>query len=167
MFIWFTDCITIHVCLYLFPELGDHSGWYCLDYAHNFDVSLSRVKDTMERADATKISPEEFIERYEKPYKPVVITNAQCDWQANYKWSKQVRFLWSSLASGGSLSLIACLQRLAKKYRNQKFKCGEDDDGYSVKLKMKYFIAYMDHNQDDSPLYIFDSSFGEVSPLIN
>lgn len=36
---------------------------------------------------------------------------------------------------------------------------GEDDDGYRIRIKFKYFMEYLVYNQDDSPLYLFESSF--------
>jgi len=124
------------------PELNEHGAWYRNNYVDTFPLDIEKIKtrDNLPRIDATTTTPEEFIENYEGTYEPVVITNSQKDWIANEKWT---------------------VKRLTKKYRNQKFKCGEDDDGYSVKLKMKYYVQYMANNHDDSPLYIFDSSFGD------
>ena len=32
------------------------------------------------------------------------------------------------------------MQSLLERFGNEKFKVGEDDDGYPVKLKLKYFF---------------------------
>ncbi|XP_012150133.1 bifunctional arginine demethylase and lysyl-hydroxylase PSR isoform X2 [Megachile rotundata] len=121
------------------PELGDKTAWIQHGYSKNFE-SFWNFTDNVDRIEESKVSTEEFIEKYEKPYKPVIIQGVQNGWKAQYKWT---------------------IERLVKKYRNQKFKCGEDNEGYSVKMKMKYYVRYMLNNDDDSPLYIFDSSFGE------
>lgn len=120
------------------PELED-SDWCEHKYVDNFSEFRCFV-DNVDRIHLNNVSLEEFIKRYEKPGKPIVIKGVQDNWRARSKWT---------------------ISKLGKKYRNQKFKCGEDNEGYSVKLKMKYYIEYMRENQDDSPLYIFDSSFGE------
>uniref|UniRef100_A0A915LBM5 JmjC domain-containing protein n=1 Tax=Romanomermis culicivorax TaxID=13658 RepID=A0A915LBM5_ROMCU len=121
------------------PELKNF-GWETLNLYQRFDCDIDKCRDDLERINGSVFSVEKFVEKYERPNIPVILTNVQLDWQANEKWT---------------------ISRLNKKYRNQKFKCGEDDDGYSVKIKMKYFIDYMYNQKDDSPLYIFDSSFGD------
>lgn len=121
------------------PELNEKGDWIAEKYADRFD-DFTNFTDNVDRINCDDIDCEVFIEQYEKPYKPVVILGLQNDWKALQKWT---------------------LDRLSKKYRNQKFKCGEDNEGYSVKMKMKYYVQYMKASKDDSPLYIFDSSFGE------
>nr|XP_023019091.1 bifunctional arginine demethylase and lysyl-hydroxylase PSR [Leptinotarsa decemlineata] len=121
------------------PELNTKESWKQQGYSSDFERFKDFV-DNCERIDQTKTSQREFISKYELPYQPVVITGCQSGWKANEKWN---------------------LEKLARKYRNQKFKCGEDNEGYSVKMKMKYYIHYMVNTKDDSPLYIFDSNFGE------
>ncbi|KFD50888.1 hypothetical protein M514_08201 [Trichuris suis] len=98
-------------------------------------------QDNVERVDGTKLTIDDFVRKYEKPRVPVVLTKLVRQWPASRKWT---------------------VERLLRKFGDELFKCGEDDDGYSVKLKLKYFIEYIDCQKDDSPLYVFDSSFGRV-----
>ena len=43
-----------------------------------------------------------------------------------------------------------------KRYGNVSFKIGEDDKGKKLKIPMKYYLEYLIHNTDDSPLYLFE-----------
>jgi len=122
------------------PELSTAQLWVDKDYAHTFDHDWRKVNDVLERIHVKEVSEKEFIDRFEAPYVPVAIRGVTDNWPATPKWT---------------------LERLTKKYRNQKFKCGEDNEGYSVKMKMKYYVEYLKTACDDSPLYIFDSSYGD------
>ncbi|XP_017774027.1 PREDICTED: bifunctional arginine demethylase and lysyl-hydroxylase PSR [Nicrophorus vespilloides] len=121
------------------PELSTKESWTQMGYADDF-AGFWDFEDNCDRVIESDCSMADFVDKYESKYKPVVIQGSQDNWKAQKKWT---------------------LEKLGKKYRNQKFKCGEDNEGYSVKMKMKYYINYMLTTKDDSPLYIFDSNFGE------
>eukprot|EP00960_Hanusia_phi_P041938 755226-Hanusia_phi.AAC.3 len=98
---------------------------------------------------------QDFIERFEIPCKPCVITGLldrlsvyTLRWPAMHKWS---------------------FPYFAEKYGAARFKCGEDDDGYKVKLRLDYFAHYLRNGAklDDSPLYVFDADFGDEGKVGN
>eukprot|EP01031_Cornospumella_fuschlensis_P031830 gene31830-38488_t len=104
----------------------------------------SGVNSSIVHLDAYSISADEFRGKYEASNIPCVISRIpqKEGWSAVQNWT---------------------LQRLKKSYGERMFKCGEDDDGYKIKMKLKYFLSYLRENKDDSPLYIFDSNFYEDS----
>ena len=100
----------------------------------------------IDRVHCDHISEKDFIARYEEPAIPVVIGGIpqREGWAAlQGKWTD-----WEWLRTNLG-------ERL--------FKVGEDDDGYKVKVKFKYFMRYLRENSDDSPLYVFDSTFDDDS----
>ncbi|VDL79064.1 unnamed protein product [Nippostrongylus brasiliensis] len=118
------------------PEL-QKCGWDVYNHAKLF--KLPPLEKEMDRVDGRLMSVEEFQEKYERPSIPCVFTGLTENWSAHENWT---------------------IRNLSKKYGNAFFKVGEDKMQNDVFLKMKYFAEYMRENEDDSPLYIFDSDFG-------
>ncbi|CEG39994.1 histone arginine [Plasmopara halstedii] len=105
----------------------------------------------IKREHCSELSVKRFIEEYELPVIPVIIDGVPEveGWGAIKRWS---------------------LKKLRKKYKRVELKCGEDDYGKSVRIKFKYFFSYLTSQTDDSPLYIFDSSFDDhvdTKPLLD
>lgn len=118
------------------------ADWNKARYAESGMIEQIRasIREEVPRIRASDVSEADFINRFERASKPVLISQLCDSWEATSKWS---------------------LERLLADYGGEKFKVGEDDDGYAVYVKLKYFIRYMLDNNDDSPLYVFDSSFAE------
>jgi len=85
--------IEIYIYIYIhFTELSDKYAWYAHSYANNFKP-FTKVQENVERIDMEIVSPEVFVEKYERPYKPVVIRGLQNNWRASYKWTLEVYFV--------------------------------------------------------------------------
>uniref|UniRef100_A0AC34RAH6 JmjC domain-containing protein n=1 Tax=Panagrolaimus sp. JU765 TaxID=591449 RepID=A0AC34RAH6_9BILA len=118
------------------PELK-LEDWNALQLSSAGLKGILRSKDIEFSVDP---SVELFQRYYKGPGQPALVLGIVDKWPAYRKWT----FDW-----------------FEKKFRNQFFKIGEDDHGKAVKMRMKYFVVYMENNSDDAPLNIFDSTFGE------
>eukprot|EP00977_Amphora_coffeiformis_P030379 scaffold46594_cov199-Amphora_coffeaeformis.AAC.1 len=113
---------------------------------HNNNNSHTKVPTALPvRVDARRCNAETFALRYEATCTPCVITHVPQvqQWPALHRWT------------------LEALNTADNDLRSRVFKCGEDDDGHSIKVKLRHFLGYLQHNRDDSPLYIFDTAFDE------
>jgi len=84
--------MVLTICNIYFLELSDKYAWHALGYADNFKP-FTIVHDNVDRIDVESVSPEAFVEKYERPYKPVVIRGLQNNWRAAYKWTLEVYYI--------------------------------------------------------------------------
>lgn len=82
----------------------------------------------------SRLSLEDFIQEYEQPGKPVIITDGANHWPAMTKWSTEY-FLntWPDAVLRAE----------------------------SVDVEVKNYFKYAEGTKDESPLYLFDKKFGE------
>jgi histone arginine demethylase JMJD6 len=98
--------------------------------------------------DAQTLSREDF-HKYEVECTPSIIQNIPEGYDGGKfvgAWDAQVNWQFKALENDEGL-------------QERRLKCGEDDDEKNIKVKLRHFMSYLKENQDDSPLYIFDSSF--------
>ena len=121
----------------------------------NFQSFFAEAKDAHRQKrhypavlDAATLTREEFYQ-YEIEQVPCVIKNIPAGYDGGKftkPWPALEKWKFDTLKDDDMLL-------------NRKFKCGEDDDERNIKVRLSHFLSYTEGNKDDSPLYIFDSSF--------
>jgi histone arginine demethylase JMJD6 len=128
------------------------SDWDKFGYALN-DEPLTRpiVYDEqtrpIPRVKRKDITPEWFYENAAKPHQPIIVEGVTDDWPAMHNWS---------------------IDAMEERFRNVAFKVAKDDKGKKLRTKFKYYADYIRKQQDDSPLYLFETNVDDnahIRPL--
>mmetsp|Transcript_45759 Transcript_45759/g.118263 ORF Transcript_45759/g.118263 Transcript_45759/m.118263 type:complete len:485 (-) Transcript_45759:125-1579(-) len=110
--------------------------WYCASVS----ISPTWLKgNNVARIPASDLSVTTFVEEYERPLKPIVISGAAMQWKAYEKWSDEYL-----IEKGGDKTFIA----------------GE------ANITMAQYFKYARQAVEEKPLYIFDKSFVRTCPQL-
>ncbi|KAJ9053880.1 hypothetical protein DSO57_1020050 [Entomophthora muscae] len=85
----------------------------------------------------SNLSLEDFIEEYEVPNRPVIITDVIENWPAFKTWTEE---------------------KLTELYGEVKFRAE------AIDISLKRYFEYAHQNLDESPVYLFDKKFGDNCP---
>jgi histone arginine demethylase JMJD6 len=108
------------------------------------DMFCDMPHQHIERCSGLELTLEQFIEKYDRPGVPVIITDVVSKWPANREWTKE---------------------NLLRRYALNYFKVDEvDDDGEKMHMTLSDYLAYSEQNHDEDPIYLFDPHYGIFYP---
>ena len=92
-------------------------------------------------------SPDYFATTFASCNSPAMICDLQDTWAAMRLWRERETF--------------------AERCGDAELFCNTvNSTGTKIRMRMRDFLNYMDQQRDESPLYVFDSSFGESVPVL-
>ena len=118
-----------------------HRSWMC----RNVDIH-SQCKgfmlDNLPRRHISTLSCEEFVEQYEIPNKPVIITGIVSEWPAFKKWTPDY---------------------LSHEAMDFKFRATSVTASYPANITMSEYFQYVSQSIEEAPLYLFERNFNKIS----
>ncbi|EKX39010.1 hypothetical protein GUITHDRAFT_76659 [Guillardia theta CCMP2712] len=121
------------------PEFSEDE-WSAKKF-HALDLEvLNAPQENCDKIHVNDFTVEEFVDKYETASRPCIIRGAMDGWRAYGKWS---------------------LEWLAQEHGDVELRCGDDEEGERVEIKLSHFVRYMQEQEDDNPLYVFDENFAD------
>lgn len=130
------------------PTEWDTWGYAACDEVLRRPIVYDEQTVPIPRVKAEDITPEWFFENVSSKHKPMIIEGLCKNWPAIELWS---------------------IDALEERFRHVAFKVAKDDKGKKLRMKFKYYADYIRSQQDDSPLYLFETNMdddGYIRPLI-
>jgi len=130
------------------PPDWDKFGYALNDEPLTRPIVYDEQTRPITRVKRSDITPEWFYEHAAKTHQPIIVEGVTDDWPAMQRWSTDA---------------------LEERFKNVAFKVAKDDKGKKLRMKFKYYADYLRHQQDDSPLYLFETNVddnGQIRPLI-
>lgn len=112
-----------------------HQSWLCATL--EVDPTWLEVENIDRRSD---LSVEDFKIHYERPNRPVILTDIVTKWPAMKKWSRSY---------------------LQKAFKNGSVIVGD------APMSFEAYCRYADAQQDELPLYLFDKEFLKIAPQLS
>lgn len=129
------------------PSEWDKHGYALNDEPLTRPIVYDEQTRPIPRVKRSEITPEWFLENAAKPSQPIIVEGVTDDWPAMERWS---------------------IDAMEERFRHVAMKVAKDDKGKKLRMKFKYYADYIRKQQDDSPLYLFETNVddnGYIRPL--